>query len=246
MYYVEKRFDELILAEARVLEVHGLQAWYGRTQALFDVSFEVGPGEAVALVGPNGAGKSTTVRSICGIVRTRGSIAIAGRTVQEMPPHVRVRELGLGVVHEGRGLFSELTVKENILAGINRTRADRLPETLQVFPRIRDRLSSPVTLLSGGEQQMVALARVFLQQPRVLLLDEPALGLAPVMVDEIYEVLLALRDRGVTTVLVEPSVPRARSFANRLVLLKRGVSNRSVQVEDEEGVERLMHLVEIE
>lgn len=228
---------------AAVLEVEGLRAWYGPTQALFDVSLNVHPGETVALVGPNGAGKSTVIRSILGLIRTDGHLAIEGTPLRDIPAHERVRRLQVAVVHEGRGLFTRLSVRENILVGINHRRADQLDEALELFPKLRGRLPEPVTVLSGGEQQMVALARAFLSRPRLLLLDEPSLGLAPIVVDEIYGTLRKLREGGVTTLLVEPSVPRARSLANRLVLLQGGVSRGSVSSEDEVGVEQLMNLV---
>lgn len=210
-----------------MLEVSGLKAWYGATQALFDVNLRVEPGQTLALVGLNGAGKTTTVRAIAGLIRTEGKISVGSRDVSRVPAHVRVRRDGLCVVHEGRGLFPQMTVLENLLVGASKPQAGRLELALEVFPALRARLSATVSDLSGGQQQMVALARVVLRQPSVLLLDEPSLGLAPIAVDEVYERLGSMRLEGIATLLVEQNVSRAVETADRISLIRTGRTVRN-------------------
>ena len=210
-----------------MLEVSGLMAWYGRTQALFDVSLTLEAGQCLALVGTNGAGKTTTIRAILGLIRTDGTVRIEGTDVSRTPTPMRVRRHGVGVVHEGRGLFPRMTVTENILVGQRREHRGRLDAAMDLFPALRPRLHDPVALLSGGQQQMVALARAVVQRPRLLLLDEPSLGLAPIIVDEIYAYLARMRETGLTMLLVEQSIARASSFAGQLCLIRSG---RSVAV----------------
>ncbi len=205
-----------------MLEVTGLRAWYGRTQALFDVSLSLAAGECLALVGTNGAGKTTIIRAILGLIRTDGTIRLEGDDLARLATPQRVRRHRIGVVHEGRGLFPRMTVLENIMIGQSAARRRQLDAALDRFPMLRGRLHQPVALLSGGQQQMVALARVVVLEPRLLLLDEPSLGLAPVIVDEIYGYLRSLRDTGLTMLLVEQSIPRASAFAARLCLVRSG------------------------
>jgi branched-chain amino acid transport system ATP-binding protein len=225
-----------------MLEVTSLKAWYNRTQALFDVSLSLGAGKCLALVGTNGAGKTTIVRSVVGLIRTEGEIRMNGERVDRLPPAQRVRRHGIAVVHEGRGLLKRLSVRENIVVGLPRSHDDRLEEALALFPALKGRLAEPVTLLSGGQQQMVAIARAVASRPRVLLLDEPSLGLAPAIVEEIYGHLDALRAAGLTMLLVEQSIARARDFADELCLVRTGRSVMSVSASDVAGVSSLTKL----
>jgi branched-chain amino acid transport system ATP-binding protein len=222
-----------------MLELESLQAWYGRTQALFDVTFVLDEGQCLALVGANGAGKTTTIRSILGLIQTRGKVSFDGDQLERRATHDRVRRHGIAVVPEGRGLFSRLTVRENLVAGLSRRQLEGVDSALDLFPVLRDRLNENVTNLSGGQQQMVALARAMAKRPRLLLLDEPSLGLAPAIVDEIYRFLGAMRETGMTMLLVEQSIVRARDFADQLCLVKTGRSVMSVPSGDHEAVDRL-------
>lgn len=223
-----------------MLEVEGLQGWYGHTQALFDVSFRLPAGGCLALVGTNGAGKTTTLRAVLGLINCQGTVRIEGVEVSNKPTHQRVREHSIAVVHEGRGLLKDLTVRENLVVG-NKDAAKRgVSDALDLFPALKGRLSERVSNLSGGEQQMVALGRAVLRQPRFVLLDEPSLGLAPGIVDEIYSYLGALRETGLTMLLVEQSVQRATTIADRLCLLRTGRSVMDVDARDPAAVERLI------
>jgi branched-chain amino acid transport system ATP-binding protein len=222
-----------------MLELDGVQAWYGKTQALFDVSFVLDEGQCLALVGANGAGKTTTIRSILGLIQTRGRIRCDGHSLEGVLTHERVRRHAVAVVPEGRGLFSRLTVRENLVAGLSRRRLDGVDEALDLFPLLRNRLNENVMNLSGGQQQMVALARAMAKRPRLLLLDEPSLGLAPVIVDEIYSFLDRMRETGITMLLVDQSIVRARDFSDQLCLIKTGTSMMTVSADDHEAVERL-------
>jgi len=223
-----------------MLEARHLKAWYARTQALFDVSFRLDAGGCLALVGTNGAGKTTTIRAVLGLLRSEGEIAIDGEAVERLATPRRVRAHGIAVVHEGRGLFKRLSVFENIVVGLPRAAHGRLDEALDLFPALRNRLREPVSLLSGGQQQMVALARAVAQRPRLLLLDEPSLGLAPAIVDEIYAHLVTLRRAGLTMLLVEQSIARAQAIADELCLLQTGRSVLSVPAADRDGVAALV------
>jgi branched-chain amino acid transport system ATP-binding protein len=222
-----------------MLHVEGLKAWYGGTQALFDVGFTLPEGTTLGLVGTNGAGKTTTIRAITGLVRTAGSVRFEGREISRLPAHRRVKECRIAVVHEGRGLFNRLSVRENLVVGQPGARA-ALDDVMDLFPALRGRLKQSVSDLSGGQQQMVAIGRAMVQKPRLLLLDEPSLGLAPVIVDEIYEHLRALKGTGMTVLLVEQSVERARAFADRLCLIRIGSSVLEVDSTDEAAVSGLL------
>jgi len=227
------------LGLATVLELGGLQAWYGRTQALFDVSISLGLGKCLALVGANGAGKTTIIRAILGLVRTHGSITLDGQHAEGESTHARVSRHGIAVVHEGRGLFARLSVRENIVVGLPRSNYTGLDSAVELFPPLKSRLRENVMNLSGGQQQMVALARAVARRPRLLLLDEPSLGLAPAIVEEIYGFLGTMRSSGLTMLLVEQSIVRARDFADELCLIRTGRSVTTVKAQDHEAVQRL-------
>ena len=225
-----------------MLEVTNLRAWYGRTQALFGVSFRLEVGRCLALIGTNGAGKTTTIRSILGLIPTEGDIFLDGKDVCRYATSTRVREHRISVVHEGRGMFPRMSVRDNILVGQPSAHHHRLSDALDLFPALRNRLTEPVSQLSGGQQQMVALARAVVQQPRILLLDEPSLGLAPAIVDEIYSHLATLRQTGLTMLLVEQSVPRASEFADDLCLIRTGRSITTVSSRDKGNIDELVQI----
>jgi branched-chain amino acid transport system ATP-binding protein len=209
-----------------ILSCVKLSAGYGAAPVLDDVSFAVRPGELVALLGANGAGKSTTMRAITGLLRpVNGAIMLDDKPVQQMPAH-RIAASGIALVPEGRQVFPELSVRDNIMLGAH-TRKDVDPDAelaalLQRFPRLRERLNNRAGLLSGGEQQMLAIARGLMAKPRILLLDEPSLGLAPAMINELFATLAELRDDGVTIVLVDQMAVLALTVADRGYVLESG------------------------
>jgi branched-chain amino acid transport system ATP-binding protein len=210
-----------------VLELADLHVRYGNIRALQGVSLRVGTGELVALIGSNGAGKSTTLRTISGLLRpAQGTITFEGTDISRAAPHVIV---GLGISHcpEGRRIFGGLTVRENLRLGAV-AQADRaaaaqdLELVLTMFPILRERLGQAGGTLSGGEQQMLAIGRALMSRPRLLLLDEPSLGLAPLMVERIFETIAALKAEGRTILLVEQNVHHALEVADRAYVLESG------------------------
>ena len=210
-----------------MLRVTDLVVRYGRTTALHGVSFEVHQGEVVAVVGPNGAGKSTTLKAVTGLVTpASGEIEFDGRSILRSKPEDLLRQ-GLALVPEGRNVFSSLTVEENLLvgAGVTRNRADgkrAVAEAMERFPALERRRTSPAGKLSGGEQQQLAIARALIARPRLLLLDEPSLGLAPLIVDQIFQVISDLRADGTTVLLIEQNATRAVALADRSYVLRTG------------------------
>jgi branched-chain amino acid transport system ATP-binding protein len=210
-----------------MLEVRELTAFYGDAQALWDVTLEVGPGETVCVIGPNGAGKSTIVASIAGLLPTvRGRITVDGAEIVGLPAH-RVCNQGVAIVPEGRRVFGHMSVHDNLCLGAYRPAAraghrETLAEVHRLFPRLSARSTQPAASLSGGEQQMLAIGRALMAQPRLLLLDEPSLGLAPVIVDEVFDALAAIGARGVSILLVEQDIDRALDLAARGYLLTEG------------------------
>lgn len=207
-----------------VLEVCGLAAGYGDFQALFDVDLAVDDGETLAIIGANGAGKSTLLGTLAGLVpATAGSLRFAGDDLLAVPHHGRVG-LGIALVPEGRHLFPSLTVEENLLVGAHSRRAGRwdVDRVLEVFPLIRPLLARPADVLSGGERQAVAIGRALMANPRLLLLDEVSLGLAPVVVKQLYAALTAVIGEGTTVLLVEQDIGQALAVADRVVCLLEG------------------------
>lgn len=214
-----------------MLRVEHLEAGYGDVPVLKDISLNVAAGETVAIIGPNGAGKSTLVAALCGLVQPRaGRILHRAAEVTRMPAHQRARR-GLGVVLEGRHLFGELTLRQNLTlaaaharvdAGAKPKIEDAIAEVLKLFPFMRERLDDAVELMSGGEQQMVALARALLLRPEVLMLDEPSTGLAPLVVKQIMSTIGVLRSRGMSIILVEQNVALAAEVADRAYVLSVG------------------------
>ena len=210
-----------------MLEVEGLHAFYGEAIALSGVNLRLDPGEIVCVVGPNGAGKSTLVNSIAGLHRTtRGRIVMDGRDLASVAAH-RVCASGVALVPEGRRLFPAMSVLENLELGAYRkdarsAREERLGWVYELFPRLAERSSQMAGSLSGGEQQMVAIGRALMASPRVLLMDEPSLGLAPVVVDEVFATIDTINASGVSVLLVEQNVERALRLASRGYLLAEG------------------------
>jgi branched-chain amino acid transport system ATP-binding protein len=214
-------------AAAPVLEVTGVAADYGDVRALWDISLVVKTGEIVALVGPNGAGKTTLLRTIAGLHQpAAGRILLDGVPTGGVAPH-RIVERGLVLVPEGRHLFGDMTVLENLRLGAYSARARaRRNETLrrvhEIFPLLRERQQQVAATLSGGQQQMLAIGRALMGLPRLLLLDEPSLGLAPIVVRHIFEVITSVNQQGITVLLVEQNAHLALEVANRAYILEQG------------------------
>jgi branched-chain amino acid transport system ATP-binding protein len=223
-----------------VLEVRGVDAGYGEAQALWGVDLDVGRAETVCIVGPNGAGKSTLVQTIAGLHRaTAGTITIDGVDIAGLPGH-RVGHHGVAIVPEGRRVFGHLTVRDNLLIGAYRRQVRAVyreteAQVYELFPRLKERATQRAGSLSGGEQQMLALGRALMARPRLLLLDEPSLGLAPVVVDEVFDAVAAVAANGVGVLLVEQDVERALAAASRGYLLIEGrivASGTTVQLRE--------------
>jgi branched-chain amino acid transport system ATP-binding protein len=210
-----------------VLEVRGVDAFYGEAQALWDVDLDVGSAETVSIVGPNGAGKTTLANTITGIHRARrGSILVDGVDVTGLPAH-GVCECGVAPVPEGRRVFAHMSVFDNLCLGAYRKTArrqyrDELERVYTLFPRLRERSAQPAGKLSGGEQQMLAVGRALMSRPRLLVMDEPSLGLAPVVVDEVFAVIESITAAGVSVLLVEQEVERALAVSTRAYVLVEG------------------------
>jgi branched-chain amino acid transport system ATP-binding protein len=210
-----------------LLAVNDIHTYYGHIHALKGISITVEQGEVVTLIGSNGAGKTTTLKTISGLLRPReGTIELEGERISGMPAHVIVSK-GIGQSPEGRQIFTRLTVMENLEMGAY-SRQDKstiqkdLDHVFQLFPRLAERRAQAGGTLSGGEQQMLAMGRALMTRPRILLLDEPSMGLAPVLVDTIFEIIKALNAEGVTILLVEQNATRALSVANRGYVLETG------------------------
>jgi branched-chain amino acid transport system ATP-binding protein len=211
-----------------LLGIEDIHTYYGNIHALRGISITVEEGEIVTLIGSNGAGKSTTLNTICGITPARhGAVILEGQDITSMPSH-EIVEMGITQAPEGRRVFSRLTVYENLLMGAY-TRTDSragIEQTLELvyhtFPRLKERLRQPGGTLSGGEQQMLAIGRALMANPRVLLLDEPSMGLAPILVQEIFAVIEQLNQAGTTILLVEQNAQLALSICNRGYVLQTG------------------------
>lgn len=209
-----------------LLKVENLEVFYGAIQALKGISFDVHKGEVVSLIGANGAGKTTTLRAISGLVPAKGSISFAGKSLQTIPTHQRV-SLGIAQSPEGRGVFPQMTILENLEMGAY-SRKDRLgikkdlEMCLELFPRLKERLTQLAGTLSGGEQQMLAISRALMCKPELLLLDEPSLGLAPLIVSQIFEIVKNLNREGMTVLLVEQNARMALKISHRAYVLETG------------------------
>jgi branched-chain amino acid transport system ATP-binding protein len=210
-----------------LLQVEKLNAWYDHSHVVQDVSFDVMPGEILTLMGRNGAGKTTTLRSIMGLVGKRaGSVRFDGIELLGAPPHARFHH-GLAYVPEDRRIVPGLTVRENLQLGLlaaptRRQMNEMVDEIATIFPRLKERLDQEGTSMSGGEQQMLAIARAMMARPKMILLDEPSEGIMPILVDEMFELFVRMKRQGTTILLVEQNVERALSVSDRACILDQG------------------------
>jgi branched-chain amino acid transport system ATP-binding protein len=214
------------MAESPLLEVSNIETSYGLSRVLFGISFAIAPGEMVSLMGRNGMGKTTTVRSIMGLTpATAGSIRFAGEDIRDLPAY-RVAKLGIGLVPEGRQVFPNLTTRENLVATAANRTATGAPWTLEkvlaLFPRLASRAGTMANLLSGGEQQMLAIGRALMTNPRLLILDEATEGLAPLIRDEIWRCLQSLRAAGQSILVIDKNVEALTRIADRHTIIERG------------------------
>ena len=229
-----------------LLEVKGLEVNYGLIKAVKGVSFEVNEGEIVALIGANGAGKTTIMHAINGLIPKRaGSVTLAGEDVTSLPAH-RMVSLGMAQVPEGRRIFQELTVLENLRMGyyigtdMDNYRA-KLEEMYENFPILKERSSQIAGTLSGGEQQMLAMSRALMSSPKLLLLDEPSMGLSPLYVNTIFDMIKKVNERGTTVLLVEQNAKKALSIANRAYVLEIGCMTKTgtgAELLDDEDIKK--------
>lgn len=210
-----------------MLQIRDLHAWYGNSHVLQGVNLEVRQGELVCLVGRNGAGKTTTVKSVAGLIsRVRGSVKFEDRDILDLPAHARF-SMGLAYVPEERRIVADLTVRENILLGLLRSplyrrESEIIDEIAATFPRLKERLNQQAITMSGGEQQMLAIARAMASRPKFILLDEPSEGIMPVLVDEMFAYFQSLKKAGVTILLIEQNVEQALRIADRAYVLDQG------------------------
>ncbi|MEU4543629.1 ABC transporter ATP-binding protein [Nonomuraea dietziae] len=208
-----------------LLEVKDIHVHYGKIEAIKGISVEVNEGEIVTLIGANGAGKTTTLKTISGLrPLTSGSVIFDGRDISKMPGHKRV-EAGLGQAPEGRGIFPGMTVHDNLLMGAYARSGDvsaELTQAYELFPRLAERRTQFAGTMSGGEQQMLAIGRALMAKPKVLLLDEPSMGLAPLLVKQIFEIIEEINRRGTTVLLVEQNAQQALQLAHRAYVLETG------------------------
>jgi branched-chain amino acid transport system ATP-binding protein len=211
-----------------MLEVKNLNAWYGRSHVLQGVNLAVAKGEVVCIIGRNGAGKTTMLRTIMGLVPRRlGEVLFEGENILAQPTHRRFA-LGLAYVPEERRIVPGLTVEENLRLGLvasasRKRETEMIDRATETFPRLRERLRQPADTLSGGEQQMLAIARAMVSAPRLIMLDEPSEGIMPILVDEMFELFASLKANGVTILIVEQNVERALALADRAYIMDQGL-----------------------
>ena len=210
----------------QILKVDDINVYYGAIHAIKGVSFEVNEGEIVTLIGANGAGKSTTLNTVSGLLRPKtGSITFLGEEITKTPAHKLV-DMGLSQVPEGRRVFLQMTVQENLEMGaFTEKKTDirgNLERVYQQFPRLKERYRQVAGTLSGGEQQMLAMGRALMSQPRLLMMDEPSMGLAPILVEQIFDIIKALHEAGTTILLVEQNAQMALDIADRAYVLETG------------------------
>lgn len=210
----------------QILKVDNINVYYGAIHAIKGVSFHVNEGEVVTLIGANGAGKSTTLQTISGLLRSKtGSVEFCGANISRLPPH-KIVERGLAQVPEGRRIFLQMTVQENLEMGAFTQSGSSVDADLEnvygQFPRLRERRRQVAGTLSGGEQQMLAIGRALMSHPRLLMLDEPSMGLAPILVEQIFEIIRSLHQGGTTILLVEQNAQMALSVADRAYVMETG------------------------
>ncbi|MCT2587137.1 ABC transporter ATP-binding protein [Actinophytocola gossypii] len=218
-----------------LLEVNDIHVYYGKVAALHGVTLEVSEGEIVALIGANGAGKTTTLKTISGLrPLARGRVRFQGEDISKVPAHKRVA-LGIGQAPEGRGIFPGMTVQENLLMGAYGRKGDvsgDLAQVYEIFPRLAERKSQYGGTMSGGEQQMLTIGRALMTNPKVLLLDEPSMGLAPMLVAQIFDIVKEINERGTTVLLVEQNAHQALQLAHRAYVLETGAVVKSAPASD--------------
>ena len=229
-----------------ILEVKELEVFYGVIQAIKGISFEVNPGEIIALIGANGAGKTTTLQTITGLIPSKsGHIVYDGKDITRMPGHKLV-SMGMAHVPEGRRVFAQLTVLQNLKLGAY-TRKDKaeIEETLKViysrFPRLEERKNQMAGTLSGGEQQMLAMGRALMSHPKLIVMDEPSMGLSPIYVNEIFDIIQKINGDGTTVLLVEQNAKKALSIAHRAYVLETGkivLSGDAKELMDDDSVKK--------
>lgn len=220
-----------------MLEVKNLEVYYGVIQAIKGISFEVNEGEVIALIGANGAGKTTTLQTITGMLQPKaGEIIFEGKDISKIPGH-KIVSMGMAHVPEGRRVFAELSVYENLKLGAY-TRKDKkeIEETLarvyKSFPRLEERKNQLAGTLSGGEQQMLAMGRALMSHPKIILMDEPSMGLSPIFVNEIFDIIRAVSESGTTVLLVEQNAKKALSISDRAYVLETGTITMSGKAKD--------------
>lgn len=228
-----------------ILKVEELHVYYGAIHAIKGISFEINKGETVSLIGTNGAGKTTTLKAISGLLPSKGDIQFMGKSLKGLSPFARAR---LGIAHspEGRGVFSEMSVLENLELGAytkkNKSEiADDLEMCFSLFPRLKERSKQAAGTLSGGEQQMLAISRALMIRPELLILDEPSLGLAPIIVQQIFSIIADLNKKGMTILLVEQNANMALKYSDRAYVLETGnilLSNSSKDLLNDEQIKR--------
>lgn len=210
-----------------MLEIKDLEVYYGMIQAIKGISFEVNQGEVIALIGANGAGKTTTLHTITGLISPKkGSVVFEGKDITKVPAH-KIVSMGMAHVPEGRRVFAELSVYENLKMGAY-TRKDKneieesLANVYKRFPRLEERKNQMAGTLSGGEQQMLAMGRALMSRPQIILMDEPSMGLSPILVNEIFDIIRSVSESGTTVLLVEQNAKKALSIADRAYVLETG------------------------
>ena len=220
-----------------MLEVRDLQVYYGMIHAIKGISFDVNQGEVIALIGANGAGKTTTLHTITGLLAPKsGSVLFEGKDITKVPAH-KIVSMGMAHVPEGRRVFAELSVYENLKMGAY-TRKDKkeieesLANVYKRFPRLEERKNQMAGTLSGGEQQMLAMGRALMSKPKIILMDEPSMGLSPIFVNEIFDIIRAVSESGTTVLLVEQNAKKALSISDRAYVLETGTITRAGKAKD--------------
>lgn len=229
-----------------MLEIKDLNVYYGVIQALKGISFEVNEGEVIALIGANGAGKTTTLHTLTGLISAKsGSIVLDGKDITKTPAH-KIVKMGIAHVPEGRRIFQNLTVLDNIRLGAF-TRRDKdgiaadIEKVYKLFPRLEERKTQIAGTLSGGEQQMLAMGRALMSKPRIVVMDEPSMGLSPILVSEIFDIIENIREQGTTVLLVEQNAKKALSIADRAYVLETGkivLSGKASDLINDESVKK--------